>query len=187
MTLWNKKRRVMRHYDQSAKVYDTQYTEEQEAKIRVALDNLTLNQDSVILDAGCGTGLLFEHIAERTRFIVGTDISIGILNEAKKKAKTYKNVALIRADADNMPFPNQSFDAVFAITLLQNTPNPLATLNEIKWVSKSNATIIVTGLRKAFTKEEFAKMLQYANLKAAIVKLDEQMREHICICNKMSR
>jgi len=75
-------------------------------------------------------------------------------------------------------FSNQTFDAVFAITLLQSTSNPQATLNEIKQVSKSNATIVVTGLRKAFTKEEFEKMLKKANLNVLILKLDEQMREY---------
>ena len=67
MSEWNKKRRIMRRYDQSAKVYDAQYREEQEAKIRTAMNNLTLSRDSVILDAGCGTGLLFGHVAEKSK------------------------------------------------------------------------------------------------------------------------
>jgi len=183
----NKKREVMRHYDQSAKVYDAQYYEEQEAKIRTVIDNLTLNEDSVILDVGCGTGLLFVYVAEKTKLMMGVDISRGILRKAKKKAKNYKNVALILADADSMPFSDRAFDAVFAITLLQNTPSPTTTLNEIKRVSKFNATIVVTGLRKAFTQEEFVKQLKQANLKVAIVKPDEKMREYVSICTKTRR
>jgi len=187
MSEWNKKRRVMRHYDQSAKVYDAQYLEEQEAKIWTAMDNLALNPDSLVLDAGCGTGLLFAHAAEKTRFVVGADISRGILKEAKRKAKPHENVALIQADAEKMPFSNSAFDVVFAITLLQNTPSPAGTLNEINRVSKSNATVVVTGLKKAFTKEKFSKMLRQANLEAAVVKLDEQGREYISVCTKVRR
>jgi len=187
MSKWNKKRRVMRRYDQSARVYDAQYREEQEAKIRTTMNNLTLNRDSVILDAGCGTGLLFEHVAEKSKFTIGTDVSRGVLKEAEKKAKHYMNVALVWADVDNMPFSNRTFDVVFAITLVQNTPNPSATLNEIIRVSKSSATIVVTGLRKAFTKEGFSKMLKQANLKVTIMKLDKQLREYVSICTKMRR
>jgi len=184
MSKWNQKRRVMRHYDQSARVYDAQYLEEQKAKITTAVGNLTLRENSLILDAGCGTGLLFMHVAGKSKCLIGADISRGILKEAKRKAIDYKNVALILADADNIPFPNQMFDAVFAITLLQNAPNPVATLNEIKRVSKSNAAIIVTGLRKAFVEEEFVKMVKQAGLKVASVKPDEKMREYIYISTK---
>jgi len=187
MPMWDRKRQVMRHYDRTAKFYDTQYHEEQEAKIRAAIDNLTLNEDNIILDAGCGTGLLFAHIIDKSRFIVGTDISREVLREAMKKAKSYKKVALVLADADNMPFHNRPFNVVFAITLLQNTPSPRATLNEIKRLSKSNATIVVTGLRKAFAEEEFSKMLKQADLRITVRKLDKQMREYVCVCIKMRR
>jgi len=187
MSEWKKKRKVMRHYDQSAEVYDTQYFEEQEAKIGAAMNNLTLSRDSFILDVGCGTGLLFMHIAEKTKLVIGTDISKGLLEEAKKRAEAYKNVALIQADADNMPFSNKTFNAVFAITLLQNMPNPRTTLNEIKRVSKSNAKIVVTGLKKAFTQEDFVKLIEQAGLRVAILKLDKQMREYVSICTKKRR
>ncbi len=187
MSEWSKKRRVMRRYDQSAKVYDAQYCEEQDAKIRTAMGNLTLNRDSIVLDAGCGTGLLFERVAEKIGFTVGIDASRGLLKEARKKAKLYEKVALVLADADNMPFANYTFDAVFAITLLQNMPCAVATLNEIKLVSKSEAKIVVSGLRKAFTEDEFSKMLKRADLKVAVLKLDEQLREYIAVCFKTRR
>lgn len=187
MSEWNKKRRVMRHYDQSANVYDAQYCEEQGAKIRTALENLTLNQESIVLDAGCGTGLLFARSAEKAKFVVGIDISKSILKEAMKKVKQYKNVALIQSDIDNLPLSDRAFNVVFAVTLLQNVPNPMATLNEIKRVSEPNATIVVTGLRKAFTKEGFAKLLRQANLRVAVVKTDERMKEYVGVCTKMRR
>ena len=187
MSEWGKKRRVMRRYDQSAKVYDAQYCEEQDAKISTAMGNLTLSRDCIVLDAGCGTGLLFERVAEEIGFTVGIDLSRGLLKEAKKKAKLSENVALVLADADNMPFVNHAFDVVFAITLLQNMPCAVATLNEIKLVSKSEATIVVSGLRKAFTEDEFSKMLKRADLEVAVLKLDEQLREYIAVCFKIRR
>ncbi|MDH5634741.1 MAG: methyltransferase domain-containing protein [Candidatus Bathyarchaeota archaeon] len=185
MSEWNRKRRVMRRYDQSAKVYDSQYFDEQEAKIRIAISNLTILRNSMVLDAGCGTGLLFEHVVRKARLIIGADISRGILREAKRKTKALGNLALVLADADNMPFYDQIFDVVFAITLLQNMPNPLATINEVKRISKSNGTIVATGLKKAFTKEEFVEVLKQAYLKVEILKPDEHMREYITVCTQI--
>jgi ubiquinone/menaquinone biosynthesis C-methylase UbiE len=187
MSKWIKKLRVMRRYDQSAKVYDVQYREEQEAKMRTAMDNLTVNEDSLVLDAGCGTGLLFGHIAEKAKVVIGVDFSRGILEEAKRKAKKYENVALILADVDNMPFPFQTFDSVFAVTTIQNTPEPTVTINEIKRVSKPNSAIVVTGLRKVFTEEQFSEILKRANFKIEVMKPDEQMKEFIYVCTKIGR
>jgi ubiquinone/menaquinone biosynthesis C-methylase UbiE len=185
MSKWMKKLRVMHRYDQSAEVYDAQYREEQEAKIRTTMDNVTINETSIVLDAGCGVGLLFEHVAEKVKILVGADISKGILKEARGKARNHENVALILADVDNLPFPHQIFDVVFAITIVQNTPNPTFTINEIKRVTKPKSTIVITGLRKVFTEEKFSEMLRQTNLKVVVMKCDEQMKEYICVCTQM--
>lgn len=184
MTEWKKKRQTMRHYNQSAKVYDIQYCEEQEAKIKTALTELNLTKENLILDAGCGTGLLFPRIAEKVKLVVGVDISARILKEAKKRMKEYSNTARVIADTDYMPFPNNIFDAVFAITLLQNIPKPHQTLNEMKRVTKQNAVIVVTGLKKAFSRKEFTQLLREGKLKIKVLKLDENRKEYIAICIK---
>jgi ubiquinone/menaquinone biosynthesis C-methylase UbiE len=184
MTEWKKKRQTMRHYNQSAAVYDAQYYEEQKAKIKAALAELNLKKQNLILDAGCGTGLLFPHVAEKVKLVVGVDISTRILKEAKKRMKKYSNTAIIIADTDYTPFPNDTFDAIFAITLLQNTPKPHQTLNEMERVTKQNATIVVTGLRKAFSRKEFTQLLREAGLKIKVLRLDENLKEYVAICAK---
>ena len=184
MSEWNKKRRTMRHYNHSAKVYDALYTQEQSAKIEKALENQPLKKQSLILDVGCGTGLLFPYVMEKAKLIVGADISAGVLTEAKKKAKQCCKVALLRADADHAPFIDHVFDVVFAITLLQNMPDPQQTLSETKRVSKSNSFIVATGLKKTFSIEEFVEMLRKAELEILEVKADSRQKEHIALCTK---
>jgi ubiquinone/menaquinone biosynthesis C-methylase UbiE len=184
MTEWNKKRQTMRHYNHSAKVYDTLYNQEQNAKMEEALDGLPLKKDSFILDAGCGTGLLFSYVTGITKLIVGADISAGVLMEAKVKAKQYSNVALFRVDADYIPFSDHVFDAVFAVTLLQNVPDPQQTLFEMKRVSKNDGFIVATGLKKTFPRDEFGKLLRKAGLKILVMKEDKLQKEHIAFCTK---
>jgi ubiquinone/menaquinone biosynthesis C-methylase UbiE len=177
----------MLHYDQSAKVYDNRYYEEQEAKIEAALSGFTLEKENMILDMGCGTGLLFPYVTSRVKLVVGIDISASIVKQAKKRMKTYTNTALIRADADYAPFPNETFDTVFAITLLQNTPKQSRTINEMKRLTKQKATIVVTGLKKAFSRKEFTRLLREAELKIKALRLDEKLKDYVSICVKSRR
>jgi demethylmenaquinone methyltransferase/2-methoxy-6-polyprenyl-1,4-benzoquinol methylase len=183
MSEWNKKREVMRRYDHSALVYDIQYGEEQEAKIKAALNCFKLEKNSLVLDVGCGTGLLFPYITRNTNLLVGLDFSRSILKQAKKRCREHPSVALLRADADFLPFRNQTFNAVFAITLLQNMPNPLQALNEIKRVAKSQAVVIATGLRKEFSKDEFMRLLKKARLRILVMKADKQLRGYVVVCS----
>jgi len=184
MAEWSQKRRTMRHYDQSAAVYDAQYYEEQEAKIKAALTGFTLKKENILLDAGCGTGLLFPHIAEKAKLFVGIDTSGIILKEAKKRLKHHTNAIIIRADVDYIPFPNETFDAVFAITLLQNTPKPKKTLTEMRRVATRDTTIVATGLKKAFTRKEFTRLLRGVGLEIKVLRLDANLKEHVAICTK---
>ena len=182
MQEWDKKRETMRHYDHLAQVYDAQYSEEQKAKIEAALKNTKLNQNELVLDVGCGTGLLFQHIARSAKLVVGIDVSSKILQEARKRIEQLPKTAIIRADADYTPFQNQTFDQIFAITLLQNMPNPAETLAEIKRVNKPKSTIVVTGLKKKFAPERFIELLNKVGLKISTLKTDHQLKGYLAVC-----
>lgn len=182
MREWNEKRITMRHYDCQAKVYDVQYLEEQDAKIEAALRRMQPRSNELILDIGCGTGFLFYHIKEATKLLMGIDISLKLLKEAKKRTKNLSNIAVIRADADNTPFPNHVFNRIFAITLLQNMPDPKKTISEMKRIGKPEATFVLTGLKKNFTRESFSDFLKKAQLKVSILQTNEQLKDHIAIC-----
>jgi ubiquinone/menaquinone biosynthesis C-methylase UbiE len=185
MQEWNEKRKTMRHYDQLAPLYDIQYAEEQNAKIKAALNNAKPRENDLVLDLGCGTGLLFEQVAKK-RLLVGLDVSSKILREAKKRAKNFSNIAILRADAEHTPFLNQTFDYVFAITILQNMPNPLKTLREVKRVSKPQSTIILTGLKKKFSQENFMDLINKPGLHVSTMETNSQLKGYIAICIKVS-
>jgi len=186
MAEWSKKREVLHHYNSLATVYDAQYGEEQSVKMKAALSSIPLKGDSLVLDVGCGTGLLFEHVGNQAKLLVGLDISSRILREAKGRTKRFSNVAVLRADADFIPFPNETFDTVFAITVLQNMPCPLLTLHEMKRVSKHDSVIAITGLKKEFTQESFMKLLNEAKLKISVMKTNDQLKGYVAICKKLS-
>ncbi|GAH09541.1 unnamed protein product, partial [marine sediment metagenome] len=54
----DKKRSVMQHYNNLAKVYESLYETEQHAKIKLALRLVKIKKSECVLDVGCGTGFL---------------------------------------------------------------------------------------------------------------------------------
>jgi ubiquinone/menaquinone biosynthesis C-methylase UbiE len=154
----------MSRYDLTAKMYDARYAEEQEIKYAEALARLRIGRSSDVVDVGCGTGLLFSHVAAEARMIVGVDVSRKLLLQARERARAFRNVSVIQADADNLPFKNACFSVVLAFTVLQNMPSPLETLRELQRIATAEASIVVTGLKKAFSLEAFRGLLQHAGL-----------------------
>lgn len=183
MSEWDKKRDVMHRYDSTAHIYDTRYAEEQTAKIEAVIESINMEKEVSVLDVGCGTGLLFNYIVSKTKMIVGLDISRETLLQAKKRARKFANVYLILADSDNVPLKEDVFSHVFALTLIQNTPNPFKTLKEIRRVSKENTVIIVTGLKKKFPIEAFKRLLHDAGLNV-IASKSESLKCHVAVCTK---
>jgi ubiquinone/menaquinone biosynthesis C-methylase UbiE len=178
---WDQKRRVMRRYDASSRTYDALYGDEQCAKFYRALKSLTVIPGSVILDAGCGSGLLFNRVVSEAKMVVGLDISRSLLLSATGKAKEHKNVHLVRADVDNMPFGDGVFSVVFAFTVLQNLPRPLETLQAISQVAKQGAVIVVTGLKKYFSSENFSNLLKRVEFSLVSFVDDDSLKCYVAV------
>ncbi|MEM2995745.1 MAG: methyltransferase domain-containing protein [Candidatus Bathyarchaeia archaeon] len=181
MNEWRRKRVVMRRYDLTAEMYDLRYAEEQKAKIEAVLENLAVEKPALVLDVGCGTGILFSYVAEKADAIVGLDISRKILFQAKKRAKNFGNTHLVLADADNMPFKENVFTHVFGVTLLQNMPKPLKTLMEIRRAARKDGVVVVTGLKKAFAFDEFKGLVADAGFIIVGLK-GEGLKCYVAVC-----
>ncbi len=80
MAQWKEKRKIMQRYDLTAHMYDERYAEEQKAKFERALEAVKIPSKSLVLDIGCGTGLLFKHLSSAPEGIVGVDLSKKVLS-----------------------------------------------------------------------------------------------------------
>ena len=184
MPNWKQKRSNKQHYDLQAIIYDLQYVGEQDNKIETMLESMHFDSRDLVLDLGCGTGFLFKHITEKTGFIVGVDVSKKGLVHAKKRTKNMPNVGLVCADADNTPFAENVFDKVFAVTVLQNMPDPTKTILEMKRVSKKEAVFAVTGLKKMFSADSFVELLKNSQLELISFNDDQQLKGYVALCVK---
>jgi len=169
-------------------MYDLRYADEQKAKIEAALRNTKAKWLGLVLDVGCGTGILFDYITDRPEMIVGLDLSKKTLLEAKARTskKNPDKVHLVQADADNMPFGDGVFDRVSAVTVLQNAPNPGKMLKEIRRVAKDEAVFVLTGLKSIFSRRGFEQVLKKTGLKLEGFE-DDDLKCYVTICKNSCR
>ena len=154
------KREVALAYDTlGGRIYDLRYTEEQSAKYEALLERMTPEPDQLTLDIGCGTGLLAERLEIQ---VVGLDISASLLSTARSRLRSREGSYLAMGDEGALPFRDSSFDMVFSITVLQNAPDPLSSIDEMRRVKRGIAGVSV--LKKAFTRESFEALLREALL-----------------------
>jgi len=100
-----------------------------------------------ILDIATGTGDLAINLAETNASkIVGLDISRGMLDIGKTKIKK-KNldskIEMILGDSENMPFKNNTFDAITVAFGVRNFESLENGLKEIYRVLKPNGTFVI--------------------------------------------
>ncbi len=88
-----------------------------------------------ILDVGGSNGKVAEFIESRTGSkVVVSDISKTLLSSQKMETK-------VVADAQNLPFKSNSFDAIYSLQVLEHIPEYDKVLDEVIRVSKSLVVI----------------------------------------------
>ena len=173
------KREVKDSYDDlGGRLYDLRYEKEQRKKYETMLVEVEVNEREIVLDNGCGTGLLFEYLNTTS---VGLDISSGLLTKALKRVRDARDKHLIQGDAENLPIRDHVFSKIFAITLLQNIPNQARALEEIFRVGYRRAVVVVTALKKAFSEEAFKQVIESAGFVFMKYINDESLSDIIAI------
>ena len=100
-----------------------------------------------VLDLPIGTGRMARRLAQAGYRVTGADISLPMLREAHANAAT----ALLRADAESLPFANQSFDAVVCFRLMSHLPPQAraAVLREMARVARERVVAVYQPHRAA--------------------------------------
>jgi ubiquinone/menaquinone biosynthesis C-methylase UbiE len=148
-------------YDQTAWIYNQRYREIQEEKYREILYKIAFKKIDLILDAGCGTGMLLEKIASKYT-TVGVDFSNEMIIIAKNKIK---NSNLIRADLNNLPFKDNIFSKIFGVTVLQNLERPQIAIGEIARTLQKKGLTALSTMKKKATQKEIRELIDNASLK----------------------
>jgi len=82
------------------------------------LDAARIGPGDRVLDVGCGTGSVTREAGRRATAgtVLGVDLSAAMVEVARTRAADLPNVAFLRADAQEHPFPAAGFDVVVSRT-----------------------------------------------------------------------
>jgi ubiquinone/menaquinone biosynthesis C-methylase UbiE len=95
-----------------------------------------------VLEIGVGTGLSFPHYPDVDE-IVGVEPSEPMLRRARQRAaETGREIQLVRAPAEELPFPDESFDTVVAMTVLCTVDDVDRALAEIHRVLRPDGRFV---------------------------------------------
>ncbi|MEZ4813665.1 MAG: class I SAM-dependent methyltransferase [Bdellovibrionota bacterium] len=132
-------------YDWMAPVYYWVFGLSLEGARKKALKMAAVNSNDTVLEIGVGTGLTFRHLPDGVTF-TGIDLSEKMLAQAQKRAKEQnKDYTLLKMDASNLSFPDESFDLVISAHFLSATSNPVLALSEMKRVTKKTGRILLVN------------------------------------------
>ena len=135
---------VEQAYDRWAPIYDLVFGGVF-SKGRDAAIQATNKIGGRVLEVGVGTGISLPLYAPNVR-IFGTDISEAMLKKAEQRVAEgrLKNIeGLAVMDAENLEFPDNSFDVVMAQYVVTAVPNPEAALDEFARVVRPGGELII--------------------------------------------
>jgi ubiquinone/menaquinone biosynthesis C-methylase UbiE len=104
-------------------------------------------QDGDVLEVGCGPGLLWVNIAPllpRFRLTL-TDLSEGMLAAARNAVVPLQSIELVETracDAQDLPFPDASFDVIVANHMLYHVPDPARAATEFARVLRPGGFLL---------------------------------------------
>ncbi|MEV4758173.1 demethylmenaquinone methyltransferase [Micromonospora sp. NPDC049559] len=101
---------------------------------------LGLEPGERVLDVGAGTGVSTEELARSGAYVVGADLSLGMLLAGRR---TRPEVPLLAGDALRLPFGDATFDAVTISFALRNVADPDAALRELARVTRPGGRLVV--------------------------------------------
>lgn len=129
------------------------------------------------LDVGCGTGRIAISLASEGIRVTAIDISEEILSAARKKAKEFNvtdEITFKIGDAENLKFPQSSFDAIISVEVLQHIKEPQRVIRNFLMIAKSYCIITVPDRnyvdKRQHILKRFARLIYYNDFMKSIRK-----------------
>ena len=141
------KQLARRAFDKAADTYDAVAALQNEVGDRLVerLDYIRL-QPRRILDLGAGTGLFTAALLKRYRKadVVALDIAERMLQRVQARGGWFRKPQCVCADAETLPFADDSFDFIFSNLMLQWCTDLESTLAELRRVLAPGGLLMFT-------------------------------------------
>ncbi|WP_082008170.1 class I SAM-dependent methyltransferase [Microbacterium mangrovi] len=96
-----------------------------------------------VLDLGAGTASSSASLAASGADVVAADFSPGMLAEGRRRHGHLPNLSFVEADATDLPFGDDEFDAVTMSYALRNVHDPKMALAELLRVTKPGGRVVI--------------------------------------------
>ena len=147
---------IRERYEATASGYDELYRAEQYEKYSAALKRVP--PQGIVLDAGCGTGLLAEYMKAtgymtRIDAYVCLDYSWKMLEIARWRLRHLCpwKCHIVYGNVMELPFRDKSFDIVYSFTVLDLVDSVRRAVDELRRVSRG--PVIASLLKKLYYKD----------------------------------
>ena len=98
-----------------------------------------------VLDCGCGTGVMLSTLASHFESVHAVDLSPDMLRlAARRETPGVRLCAIVRADAELLPYEDEYFDSVVCRGSLHHMPNLDAVLCELRRVLRPGGRLVVS-------------------------------------------
>ncbi len=141
---------VITWYDSIAGSYDELYGDEQVRKISEVLDSgfeSDVMVKGVVIDVGCGTGILAGFRGVSPRYYVGIDLSIEMLKHARRRLTSLGLLGdVIAGDAAALPLRSCIANAVFSVSVFRAGDDLRRLISECARVCREECLLAYTVL-----------------------------------------
>lgn len=119
---WNERCRKLGH---TGWANDLLYRYDQHLRLRavekaLSQARISINEETRVLDIGCGTGDFIELLAKKGASVIGIDISQEVTRMTKKRFEANSKVQISTGKVEDLELPPDSRDLVTSITVLQH-------------------------------------------------------------------
>ena len=163
-------------YDRWSQKYDAGKRESQlhddEMLAQPLFEKLTDVKEPFLLDFATGTGRLSSALLSRPEFrgrIVAVDLSQGMLEQAAAKLNNFsERVEFLRHPSIPLPFPDEAFDVVCCLEVLELLPDTQAGLHEMARVLRPGGVLLSSrGTEESGRKAKVKSETQLATMLGA--------------------
>ena len=135
---------VVKEYAEAAKVYDKKWSFYVNATTLETMSRLRVARSDRVLDVGCGTGELLARLAAKypAAHLSGLDPVPEMLEVAREKLS--ERVELRVGWANELPWPEASFDLVVSCNMFHYITHPVAAVQEMERVLRPGGHLVIT-------------------------------------------
>jgi SAM-dependent methyltransferase len=128
-------------WQRAASSYGNSFAHATAPFVKPLLDAVEISAGQRVLDVACGLGHLAAAAAERGATAQGLDFSAEMIGIARN---IHPDILVTEGDAENLPYPDDTFDAIISSFGIHHVPRPELALAECKRVLKPGARLAFT-------------------------------------------